>query len=30
MRIPTHELEAQIFEKLGYIDIQFLAPRFYT
>lgn len=24
---PTHELEAQIFEKLGYIDIQFLAPR---
>ncbi len=24
---PTHELEAQIFEKLGYIDVQFLAPR---
>lgn len=24
---PTHELEATIFEKLGYIDIQFLAPR---
>jgi cephalosporin-C deacetylase len=24
---PMHELEATIFEKLGYIDIQFLAPR---
>ncbi len=24
---PTHEREAEIFEKLGYIDIQFLAPR---
>jgi cephalosporin-C deacetylase len=24
---PTHKLESIIFEKLGYIDIQFLAPR---
>jgi cephalosporin-C deacetylase len=24
---PMHKLEATIFEKLGYIDIQFLAPR---
>jgi cephalosporin-C deacetylase len=24
---PMHNLEATIFEKLGYIDIQFLAPR---
>ena len=24
---PMHNLEASIFEKLGYIDIQFLAPR---
>jgi cephalosporin-C deacetylase len=24
---PMHRLEDQIFEKLGYIDIQFLAPR---
>ncbi len=24
---PTHKLESVIFEKLGYIDIQFLAPR---
>ncbi|MBN1764700.1 MAG: acetylxylan esterase [Sedimentisphaerales bacterium] len=24
---PTHKLESAIFEKLGYIDIQFLAPR---
>ncbi len=24
---PTHEREEQVFEKLGYIDIQFLAPR---
>ncbi len=24
---PTHALEAQAFEKLGYIDIQYLAPR---
>jgi cephalosporin-C deacetylase len=24
---PMHEREATIFEKLGYIDIQFLAPR---
>ena len=24
---PMHTLEATIFEKLGYIDIQFLAPR---
>ena len=24
---PMHELEATIFEKLGYIDVQFLAPR---
>jgi cephalosporin-C deacetylase len=24
---PMHSLEATIFEKLGYIDIQFLAPR---
>ncbi|MCL4531557.1 MAG: acetylxylan esterase [Chloroflexi bacterium] len=24
---PTHKLEDRIFEKLGYIDIQFLAPR---
>jgi cephalosporin-C deacetylase len=24
---PMHRLEATIFEKLGYIDIQFLAPR---
>src|SRR5512140_319052 len=24
---PTHSLEEQVFEKLGYIDIQFLAPR---
>jgi len=24
---PMHKLEAAIFEKLGYIDIQFLAPR---
>ena len=24
---PTHEREDEIFEKLGYIDIQFLAPR---
>lgn len=24
---PRHEYEATIFEKLGYIDIQFLAPR---
>ncbi|HTX78761.1 MAG TPA: acetylxylan esterase [Longilinea sp.] len=23
---PTHELEYSVFEKLGYIDIQFLAP----
>ena len=24
---PMHKLEAAVFEKLGYIDIQFLAPR---
>ena len=24
---PTHKLEDSVFEKLGYIDIQFLAPR---
>lgn len=24
---PTHETEASVFEALGYIDIQFLAPR---
>lgn len=24
---PMHRLEAMVFEKLGYIDIQFLAPR---
>ncbi|NMB90788.1 MAG: acetylxylan esterase [Chloroflexi bacterium] len=24
---PTHRLEGEVFEKLGYIDIQFLAPR---
>jgi cephalosporin-C deacetylase len=24
---PTHQKEANVFEKLGYIDIQFLAPR---
>jgi len=24
---PTHAREDEIFEKLGYIDIQFLAPR---
>ena len=24
---PMHKLEGKIFEKLGYIDIQFLAPR---
>lgn len=24
---PMHKLEATVFEKLGYIDIQFLAPR---
>jgi cephalosporin-C deacetylase len=24
---PTHELEESVFEKLGYVDIQFLAPR---
>lgn len=24
---PTHQKEADIFEKLGYIDIQFMAPR---
>jgi cephalosporin-C deacetylase len=24
---PTHKLEDKVFEKLGYIDIQFLAPR---
>ena len=24
---PAHEREDEIFEKLGYIDIQFLAPR---
>ncbi len=24
---PTHELESNVFEKLGYIDIQFLASR---
>jgi cephalosporin-C deacetylase len=27
---PMHELEATIFEKLGYIDIQILAPRIKT
>jgi cephalosporin-C deacetylase len=24
---PRHEREAAIFEKLGYVDVQFLAPR---